>query len=292
MAQNTGIQYCDSTVNVTPVCSGCELWHKGKGGPCFAGNLVKAHSGWKGWPRHFEKFDDSSFFPSRLLEATKWDDLTNTDRPEKPWLNGYPRVIFLNDLGDFASEIIPMTVRLSILAEIAKQPHIYMIFSKRAMSMAETFNEFGFIPENVIPVVSITSNETKQRAQMFIDKLKIYTSVPFGLSFEPLRKRIIDPQEVISNYDWVTIGGMSEQGEWPAEPFEVEWAEEIIWAARATNVKVFMKQLGTNPTYHGERLSTTDKHNDNLANFPESIRIREMWTSYWKPPVQLKMFEL
>src|SRR3712207_7534850 len=52
-------------------------------------------------------------FPGRMAEAALWSDLTGTDRPDKPWLNGMPRLIFISDMGDALSEKDRKSTRLN-----------------------------------------------------------------------------------------------------------------------------------------------------------------------------------
>src|SRR3990167_2456987 len=104
------ISWCDSTLNLMMGCGGCELWN-GARKSCYAGVMTERqvrgdhfalHS--KGWP---EAFDAPQLFPHRLPEALAWPDLTGKDRLEKPWLNGLPRIVFLNDMGDTFTDQLP-----------------------------------------------------------------------------------------------------------------------------------------------------------------------------------------
>jgi len=38
--------------------------------------------------------------PKRIAKALDWSDLIGVERPKKLWLNGLPRVIFWNGMGD------------------------------------------------------------------------------------------------------------------------------------------------------------------------------------------------
>jgi hypothetical protein len=92
-------------------CNGCELWNPAAGVRiCYAGQLTERYAGKKGWP---QSFGESALFPGRLAEVLRWRDLTGQPRREKPWLDGLPRVVFLNDMGDsFASASEDGTWRL------------------------------------------------------------------------------------------------------------------------------------------------------------------------------------
>jgi hypothetical protein len=71
----------------------------------------------KGWPEASEK---PALFPGRLDEAARWRDLTGTQRAEKPWLDGLPRLIFVVDMGDgFTASVDPdawLTPKLGVIA--------------------------------------------------------------------------------------------------------------------------------------------------------------------------------
>ena len=84
MNMKTKIQWCDSTVNPTMGCDGCELWN-GERKTCYAGMLHlrygKNNSGFA------STFEDVTQYPGRMQKAARWSDLTGTSRPGKPWLN-------------------------------------------------------------------------------------------------------------------------------------------------------------------------------------------------------------
>lgn len=132
MSKDTSIQWCDSTVNPTMGCDGCELWTPGRpmkkaigypGEPgyaaavkgiaerrtCYAGALhrhyggVRKDGGRTGYAMRFEQVEE---FPGRTAEAARWSDLTGTERPDKPWMNGLPRLIFVSDMSDSLSKAV------------------------------------------------------------------------------------------------------------------------------------------------------------------------------------------
>ena len=101
MGIKTKIEYVDSSTNPIMGCTGCDL----RESHCYAATLCGRYAGQKGWP---QSFDHPEHFPGRLEKAIKWKDLTGTKRPDKPWLDGYPRVIFVNDLSDgFCPDVDP-----------------------------------------------------------------------------------------------------------------------------------------------------------------------------------------
>lgn len=83
-------------------CAGCELYVPGRGGPCYAG----ADHERKG--QHSAGFAPEfllpTLFPGRMAEAARWPDLRGEPRPDKPWRDGAPRLIFVSDMGDALSD--------------------------------------------------------------------------------------------------------------------------------------------------------------------------------------------
>ena len=71
---------------------------------CYAGTLhVRFGGASSGYAATFEEVTLLSWSNGR---ATRWADLTDTDRPDKPWLDGYPRLIFVSDMSDSLSSTV------------------------------------------------------------------------------------------------------------------------------------------------------------------------------------------
>src|SRR5262245_31262275 len=135
MPATTPIAWCDSTVNLMMGCDGCELWNPAAGvRHCYAGALTGRHAGRKGWP---DAFDRPALFPHRLDEALRWPDLTGKPRPGKPWLDGLPRLLFLNDMGDTFTEGLALDWLAPHLPRMAASPHQWLLLTKRPRRMAE-----------------------------------------------------------------------------------------------------------------------------------------------------------
>ena len=101
MSAHTTIQWCDSTVNPTMGCRGCELWNATEK-TCYAGIMTEKWKGKQGYP---DSFLQPKLFPGRMQIAASWSDLTGQPRKDTPWLNGLPRIIFISDMGDSLSEV-------------------------------------------------------------------------------------------------------------------------------------------------------------------------------------------
>src|SRR5262245_51323976 len=100
MSKRTTIEWCESTVNTVMGCSGCELCNR-TNRTCHAGQFHERRGVMKGFSALFER---PTLFPGRMREAAGWSDLTGVERPDKPWLNHVPRLVFVSDMGDALSD--------------------------------------------------------------------------------------------------------------------------------------------------------------------------------------------
>jgi len=79
----------------------------------------------------------------------------------------------------------------------------------------------------------------------------------------------------IGTIDWVIIGGESgnENGKYRYRKCEVEWIQSIAGHCQSMGVPVFVKQLGT---HIAQKLQLgSDRHGNDINNFPESLKIRQ-----------------
>jgi len=188
VSEPTSIQCCDSTANPVMGCPGCELWCATRK-TCYAGVL---HGQRGGHNRGFAPvFTRPTLFPRRMAEAARWDDLTGKERPEKPWLNGLARLIFVSDMGDALAEKgvqdkngnrvrggVPFDFLRTEIIDAVLSPsgrrHRWLWLSKRPARLAE-FCEWlrsrhGLsIPPNLCLGTSVTSKATLHRAKQTAD---------------------------------------------------------------------------------------------------------------------------
>lgn len=238
---------------------------------CYAGQLVLNRGGSvKGYPDHF---DHPTVFSGRVEKSTKWKDLKGQIRPEKPWLNGLPRMIFVSDMGDALSHSISFE---DLLEEIvlpveteAGSRHVWLWLSKRPNRMAEFARWLeargGHWPANLVAMTSVTSSKTLGRVQ----QLRRVPALARGLSVEPLFEPVQLPLEGI---DWVIVGGESGTG---ASLFDLEWARDIRRQCEEAGVAFFCKQLGANPVESGHpRLK--NRHGGDWDEWPLDLRVREV----------------
>jgi protein gp37 len=268
MGLETKIEWCDSTLNLMMGCDGCELWNPDKGiKHCYAGILTERYGGGKGWP---VTFGQPATFPERLAPALRWPDLTGKARPGKPWLDGYPRTIFLDDLGDTFTPSLPLDWLTPHISPMAFSPHIYIFLTKRASRMRRFFAALPELPQNFWLGTTVTTQSTLARVR---ELCGIQGAAVRWLSIEPLLGPVEIPAELLSGIQGVVIGGESGAG---AREFCLEWAERLVEQCQAQGVAVFVKQLGSNAMWGGRRLKLKDKKGGDMTEWPEGLRIRQM----------------
>src|SRR5215470_1434064 len=208
MAKGTKIEWADDTVNAEMGCDGCELWDpKNKVRICYAGLLTErmlSTGSLKGWP---PAFDQPTIFPGRIATAARWTDLTGTGRAHKPWLDGLPRMIFLNDMGDTFTASLPLDWLTPELPIIAASPHIWLLLTKRADRL-RVFSLRHTLPDNVWAGVSITSPQDQRLRHLMRTRARVR-----WISYEPMLAPV-DWRPWLggdgrAGLDWLIVGGAS-----------------------------------------------------------------------------------
>jgi hypothetical protein len=103
-----------------------------------------------------------------MQAAARLADLTGTNRPDKPWLNGLPRMIFVSDMADSLSRIVPFDyleneIIQNVISENG-QHHIWMWLTKqpqRMVKFAESVKRDW--PSNLWVGTSITTQKSVSR---------------------------------------------------------------------------------------------------------------------------------
>jgi protein gp37 len=238
--KETKIAWCDSTINPAVGCDGCEL-HKADdpNSTCYANALVSRYAGLPGWPACFDK---PELFVDRIEKACRWSDLTGKGREDKPWLNGYPRTIFLGDLADIFTESLPADWLAPYLAPMSRAPHIWIVCTKRPARAHAFFEKHG-CPPNFWILTTVTSAATINRAK---ELLRITNAPMLGISYEPALGPI---DKAIAPYlafdgcgryiEWVICGGASGA---KAAPMPPSWATNLLDQCLATHTPFFFKQ--------------------------------------------------
>lgn len=266
MGIKTKISYVDSTINPIMGCTGCALRKE----HCYAAFLCTRYAGHKGWPK---SFDNPEFFPGRLERAMRWKDLRGSIRPDKPWLNDRPRLVFVNNLSDgFCPDVDPFGWLWPHLEELETSPHIYLLLTKWPQRMREFFISVGYVPSNLWLGVSA---ENQAAADGRIPVLQRIPAEVRFVSLEPLLGGInllpwlrpypncgnvaedgtcaselnptpechvaICPTTDVQGISWVICGGESGSG---ARPMHPQWARDIRAQCQAAGIPYFHKQNG------------------------------------------------
>lgn len=277
MTKKTKIEWCDDTVNPTGGCDGCWLWKHAdiKIRKCYAGQLVGRWGGLdkdgtrrKGWT---DRFDHVMTFPGRMLDAAKEADLYAKERPNKPWLNGLPRIIFIGDMSDIFSGAISFEyLRDEVIGQITSEKgkrHYWQILTKRPQRLAEFTR---WLADQGIPFPENAWIGTSISKQIHCGSIKhlIKAGNPDTIRFislEPQFERV-DLREWLPNLDWIIQGGESGKS---AEPFDPDWAREMRDHCREFGVAYFLKQLGTTNVKGGGK-------GNHWEDWAEDLRVRQM----------------
>lgn len=239
----------------------------------WAGNRSKPDKKVK--PGFAPVFEEVKHFPGRMAAAAKWKPLQDTKRPDKPWLDGLPRLIFVSDMGDALSSSVPFGYLKQEIVDVVGTAegarHLWLWLTKRPGPMARFarwLKERDIAwPDNLVAMTSVLD------ARMAKSAIKCLQRVPApvrGLSVEPL----LGPVKLdLEGIDWVIVGGESGHH---ARPFHLEWARALRDQCRAQGVAFFMKQLGARPFEDGLELKLHNRHGGDWEEWPEDLRIREM----------------
>lgn len=272
MGERTGIQWCDSTVNPTMGCDGCELWEKGRR-VCYAGLDHERKAGRSlGYAPSFETV---TRFPGRVRKAAAWRPLTGLRRLDKPWLDGMPRLIFVSDMSDALSQVVSFEYLenevISTVENPAGQQHHWLWLTKRPARMRE-FSRWlrRPWPANLWAGTSITGRQSLGRVPPLLE-VGDERTIRF-LSIEP-QWEAFDLGEWLSRLDWVIQGGQSGKG---APAFDLVWARALRDACANAGVPYFLKQLGANVRDGTAVLKLRDRHGGDWDEWPEELRVRQL----------------
>lgn len=220
-------------------------------------------------------FETVTRFAGRVWKMAKKSDLRSTSDPAKPWLDGFPRLIFVSDMGDaFSRDSDFSFLENEVIAPICSpegQRHFWLWLTKRPDRMARFGERIGGFPSNVCAMTTLTGPDKLHR----IDELRQVPASVRGLSVEPLWERIPASHLDLRGIDWLIAGG--ESGRYDAvRPFDLSWAREFHVACRRKGVSFFLKQLGRRPVEGNKELHLKDSHGGNWTEWPRDLRVREV----------------
>lgn len=282
MAERTPIEWCDSAVNPVMGCDGCELWQPAREGmtaeeiaelirTCYAGQIHEMRGG---NPGYADEFLIPKMFPGRMAKAARWKDLRGVARPDKPWLSGLPRHVFISDMGDALSADVPFDYLLAeVIRVVAGWPHVGMWLTKQPGRMAE-FDHWLHArgvawPRNLWAGTSITQHGQGARLRQL---RKVRAAVRF-CSVEPI---IDDPGELdFSIVNLAILGGESGKG---ARETDIATVRALLGRIRAAGCSPFLKQLGTKPLgFGGDAIPAQlrDRKGGDMTEWPADLRVRQ-----------------
>lgn len=248
MAQETTIQWCDSTVNPTT----------------------------KDNPR-----------PGRMNAAANWSDLTRKfHRQRRSWQHDLPRMILIGDMADnFSSEIEFEYLWDEVIFHVDSEKgrrHRWQWLTERPERMAE-FSAW-LAAQGISWPVNLWSGTSVSMAS----ELSRITDLAGVGDDRTLRFVWVEPQrESISlgnhldGLDWVIQGGKSEMDE---HPFDISWAAALQAECREARVPYFLRQLGQHVTDGGQQVTLEDGHGGDELEWPEELCVRQMPIFASRPP--------
>ena len=276
MGKTTKIQWTDSTCNPTMGCEGCELWTP-KVKKCYAGKMHRGRG--KGNPGFSPTFEQVTYWPGRMAKAAAtWSDLRGTKRPDKPWLNGLPRLIFVSDMSDALSKGVPFTfLEKEIIHNVMSpkgQRHCWQWLTKKPDRMVQ-FSEWllkkGIAwPENLWAGTSITKQATTTRLNHLL-RVGNASTIRF-LSVEP-QYDPIDLTKWVRRLDWIIQGGESGKGSFP---FDMQWARKLSAQCKEYGIPYFLKQLGSTVVDDGSPRHFKDSKAGDWTEWPRALRVRQL----------------
>lgn len=223
-------------------------------------------------------FEKPTQFPGRVAEMARSSDLLGKTDPERPWIDGLPRLVFVSDMGDAFSRkrdfpFLKEEVIEPIRSEAGRR-HLWLWLTKRPGLMAEFAKEIGGIPENVCAMTTLTGSDAESLQR--VDALRTVDARVRGLSIEPLWERIPPKKLNLRGVDWVIVGGESGTAIDFSRPFGIEWAQELHRHCMNNGVAFFLKQLGRRPQMEGELVKLKHNHGGDWDEWPEAApKVRE-----------------
>ena len=275
MSLKTKIQWCDSTVNPTMGCDGCEIWDAHRK-TCYAGSLHRRFGG--STVGYAPTFEDVTMFPGRMAEASRWADLSGKPRPDKPWLDGMPRIIFVSDMSDALSRVVTFEFLKAEIVDIVAgelgSRHQWLWLTKRPNRMAEFHRWLAGRgidwPVNLWAGTSVTSRATTGRIRHLLEVGDDRT-MRF-LSVEPQVEEI-DLTPWLPMLDWIIQGGESGR---KARPFQLAWAQSMRERTQIHGVPLFVKQLGSTVMDGETPVRFNDGHAGDWSEWPDRVCARAM----------------
>lgn len=235
------IEWCDSSVSPSSGCDGCELWNGTTKRECYAGIFQETRLSKSMPSKYATSFSEVRMLPGRMRQAASWSALQGQARPDKPWLDGLPRLIFTGFLSDFGSAAVTDDFLRQELFETVCSPqgrrHVWLLLTKQIERLAKLSWQWGAFPDNVMVMTTVTNQRT---AELRLPHLMSVHTTWRGVSLEPLFEEV-DISPWLRGLDWLITGGIS--GDTP-RPYERAWVDSLVRQNHRVKVPLFIKQLG------------------------------------------------
>ncbi len=125
------------------------------------------------------------------------------------------------------------------------------------------------LPLNIWTGTSIENRRTLEERSQFL--AQIPALIRFW-SVEPLLEDLGNITHYLNDVQLVIVGGESGPN---SRPCHIEWLESIVQQCHAAKTPVFVKQLGANAIFGGQRFKTRDKKGGDIEEFPEHLQVRQ-----------------
>lgn len=272
MAENSGIPWCHNTHNhwigctkTGPGCDNCyaEVWDRR-----FDPEHVARHWG-PGAPRRLTTVQNRN-------RPLRWQ----RDRRAAidAGLNPAPLRVFGGSLMDPFDNEAPEGGREGLWDTIARCPDLdWILVTKRVGNVAKMAPVGGFGPNVIILSTIVNQAEADRDLPKLIALKESGIARWIGVSYEPALG-FVDWGPWVQWLDWLIVGGESAQGGAEAREFRLSWAACSLTQAAEAGVPAFMKQMGSNHTYHAGRLHLRDKAGADPDEWHEAYRVRQFPT--------------
>ncbi|MEH1996580.1 phage Gp37/Gp68 family protein [Nostoc sp.] len=302
---STNIQWCDETWNVIVGCS------RVSGSPgcarCYAAKAAKSPR-LQQFPQYqaVGKWDGTvEFVKFQLIKPLYWKkpkrifvcsmaDLFHANVPDE-WIHQVMAVVALSPQHTFQI----LTKRPERMKEYFSQQSLWIKWYEAAKdflwdAISEKFggliNLQQYFIDQPFPLSNVWLGTSTENQQMANKRIPILLQIPAAVRFlscEPLleeidfrqggaiQKLISDDYEwelVNEDIQWIVVGGESGPN---SRPCHIEWLESIVQQCHAAKTSVFVKQLGANAIFGGQRFKTRDKKGGDIEEFPQELQVRE-----------------
>lgn len=257
MGEKTSIAWTDATFSPVWGCErvspGCQY--------CFAAALANR---WQPKAKLWDGDNFRTFGVKHWALPFKWNDRAARE---------HRRIkVFCGSMCDVFDKRWPAGIRERLWETIRGTPHLdWQLVTKRIGNAKWMLPpDWGTGWPNVWIIASIVNQEEANRD---MDKLLYLPAQIRGVSYEPALGPV-DWRRWVGETDWIIYGGESNQG--GCREAKLEWAEQTVEQCRTAGVAVFVKQLGSDPTWKGAPyLMGHPSPRTDPRDWPEHLSVQE-----------------